>query len=205
MSLLLPPLRVSAPPPVRSVTEPRVKAEASIALTPEPPDSSARSIPERVSDSEPLRSEVFVRRISASRDSISVSMPPPPMIASEPLPPVKKSSPVVPMRRSSPPAPSSRTEAAVTVKPLASRRFAEAPPVRSADSIAIRASDWPPMRRTLLERMMSASRTSTTVSRPTPPSSVSVPVPPESRSSPPPPKSESSPLPPESVSLPAPP
>ena len=97
MSLLLPPLRVSAPPPVRSVTEPRVKAEASIALTPEPPDSSARSIPERVSDALPIRSEVFVRRMSASRDSISVSIPPPPTISSLPEPPVNVSSPAVPM------------------------------------------------------------------------------------------------------------
>ena len=93
----------------------------------------------------------------------------------------------------------------MTVKPLASRRFAEPPPVRSAASMATSASASAPMRRTTFESAISASRVSTTVSRPEPPSSESVPVPPESRSFPPPPKSASSPLPPESVSLPAPP
>ena len=105
-----PPLSVSVPPIVRSVTPPSVKAEASSVLIPTPPESCARVMPCSESVSLPMTRLVLASVMSASRLSTSVLIPPPPMIASLPRPPVKKSAPMPPMSVSSPPAPSSVTE-----------------------------------------------------------------------------------------------
>ncbi|EGF32749.1 structural constituent of cell wall [Oxalobacteraceae bacterium IMCC9480] len=113
-----PAVRMSSPSPPSSVTLMVAAPDASSVLALAPPVRMALLMPVSVSLLVPSNSSVSVSVKLTSRDSTSVSMPPPPMMVSVPAPPVSRLSPALPVMRSLKADPMTWSKLLMPAKPL---------------------------------------------------------------------------------------